>query len=92
MGEYKITIEYIERNEYEIKIDGEGFPCAGDIYDHYEDDPKYLVREIDGDELALVDSGQMMTEKLIADMTDEEYVGRLENYWELSKDSIVVKL
>lgn len=46
MGEYKITIEYIERNEYEIKIDGEGFPCAGDIYDHYEDDPKYLVREI----------------------------------------------
>lgn len=46
MGEYKITIEYIERNEYEIRIDGEGFPCAGDIYDHYEDDPKYLVREI----------------------------------------------
>ena len=46
MGDYKITIEYIERNEYEIKIDGEGFPCAGDIYDHYEDDPKYLVREI----------------------------------------------
>ena len=46
MSEYKITIEYIERNEYEIKIDGEGFPCAGDIYDHYEDDPKYLVREI----------------------------------------------
>ena len=50
MGEYKITIEYIERNEYEIKIDGEGFPCAGDIYDHYEDDPNYLVREIERDE------------------------------------------
>lgn len=46
MSEYKITIEYMERTEYEIKIDGEGFPCAGDIYDHYEDDPKYLVREI----------------------------------------------
>lgn len=45
MSEYKITIEYYERNEYEIKIDSEGFPCAGDIYDHYEDDPKYLVRE-----------------------------------------------
>lgn len=45
MSEYKITIEYVERNEYEIKIDSEGFPCAGDIYDHYEDDPKYLVRE-----------------------------------------------
>lgn len=47
MSEYKITIEYMERTEYEIKIDGEGFPCAGDIYDHYEDDPKYLVREIE---------------------------------------------
>ena len=46
MSEYKITIEYIERTEYEVKIDGEGFPCAGDIYDHYEDDPEYLVREI----------------------------------------------
>lgn len=46
MGEYKITIEYVERNEYEIRIDDEGFPWAGDIYDHYEDDPKYLVREI----------------------------------------------
>lgn len=46
MSEYKITIEYMERTEYEIKIDGEGFPCAGDIYVHYEDDPKYLVREI----------------------------------------------
>lgn len=50
MSEYKITMEYIERNEYEIKIDGEGFPCAGDAYDHYEDDPKYLVREIERDE------------------------------------------
>lgn len=46
MSDYKITIEYVERTEYEIKIDDEGFPCAGDIYDHYEDDPKYLVREI----------------------------------------------
>lgn len=50
MGEYKITIEYVERNEYEITIDEEGFPWAGDIYDHYEDDPKYLAREIERDE------------------------------------------
>lgn len=50
MSDYKITMEYIERTEYEIKIDGEGFPCAGDTYDHYEDDPKYLVREIEQDD------------------------------------------
>lgn len=50
MSEYKITIEYIERNEYEIKIGSDGYAYAGDIYDHYEDDPKYLVREIERDE------------------------------------------
>ena len=62
MGEYKITIEYIERNEYEIKIDGEGFPCAGDIYDHYEDDPKYLVREIGRDEDGKIWSDECLDE------------------------------
>ena len=62
MGEYKITIEYIERNEYEIRIDGEGFPCAGDIYDHYEDDPKYLVREIERDEDGKVWSDECLDE------------------------------
>lgn len=60
MTKYKITIEYIERNEYEIKIDGEGFPCAGDIYDHYEDDPKYLVREIIKD-----DDGTLMYDECL---------------------------
>lgn len=58
----------------------------------YKDYAMLSLYSIDGDELALVDSGQMMTEKLIADMTDEEYVERLEDYWGLNKDSIVVKL
>lgn len=51
--EFKITIEYPERTEYEVRINEEGFPEAGNIYDHFEADPKYLVREItrneDGD-------------------------------------------
>ena len=50
MSDYKITIEYSSRNEYEIKLDSEGFACAGDIYDSYEQDPLYLVREIERDE------------------------------------------
>lgn len=58
----------------------------------YKDYAMLSLYSIDGDELALVDSGQMMTEKLIADMTEEEYVERLEDYWGLSKDSIVIKL
>lgn len=58
----------------------------------YKDYAMLSLYSIDGDELALVESGQMMTEKLIADMTDEEYIERLEDYWGLNKDSIVVKL
>lgn len=48
--EFKITIEYPERTEYEVRINEEGSPDAGDIYDHWEGDPKYLVREISRDE------------------------------------------
>lgn len=58
----------------------------------YKDYAMLSLYSIDGDELALVDSGQMMTEKLIADMTEEEYIERLEDYWGLSKDSIAIKL
>ena len=48
--EFKITVEYPERTEYEVRINEEGFPEAGDIYDRFEADPKYLVREIARDE------------------------------------------
>lgn len=58
----------------------------------YKDYAMLSLYSIDGDELALVDSGQMMTKKLIADMTEEEYVEWVEDYWKLNKDSIVVKL
>ena len=58
----------------------------------YKDYAMLSLYSIDGDELALVESAQMMTEKLIADMTDREYVERLEDYWGLDKDSIVIKL
>lgn len=58
----------------------------------YKDYAMLSLYSIDGDELALVDSGQMMTEKLIADMTEEEYIEQLEDYWELNKDSSVIKL
>ena len=48
--EFKITIEYPERTEYEVRINEEFFPEAGNIYYRFEADPKYLVREIARDE------------------------------------------
>lgn len=62
MSEYKITIEYSERNEYEIKIGGDGCAYVGDIYDHYEQDAVYLVREIERD-----DDGNMEFDDLLAE-------------------------
>ena len=58
----------------------------------YKDYAMLSLYTIDGDELALVDSGQMMTDKLIADMTDQEYAEQATSYFDLSKDSIVIKL
>ena len=58
----------------------------------YKDYAMLSLYSIDGDELALVDSGQMMTTKLIADMTDDEYADEVRAYYDLSKDSIVIKL
>lgn len=48
--EFKITMEYPERTEYEVRINEEGFPEAGNIYYRFEADPKYLVREIARDD------------------------------------------
>ena len=62
MSEYKITIEYPERNEYEIKIGSDGYACAGDIYNHYEHDPLYLVREITRDEDGKIDYDDLLAD------------------------------
>ena len=58
----------------------------------YKDYAMLSLYSIDGDELALVDSAQMMTTKLIADMTDQEYAEQVMSYFELNKDSKVIKL
>lgn len=63
-----------------------------DVEQGYKDYAMLSLYSIDGDELALVESAQMMTEKLIADMTDREYAERVADYWGLNKDSIVIKL
>lgn len=41
------------------------------------------VYEQDGDELKLVDAGQIMTSQVIADMDDYEAVQLIREYWEV---------
>ena len=62
MSEYKITIEYSERNEHEIKIGSDGYAYAGDIYSNYEQEPLYLVREITRDDEGKIDFDDLLAE------------------------------
>lgn len=62
MSEYKITMEYMERTEYECYVDEDGFASPGKIIDHNEYDPKYLVREIERDESGKVWSDEWLDE------------------------------
>lgn len=44
----------------------------------------------DGEEINLIDGGQMLTNKYIKDMTTEEIVERLADYWETNVQDITI--
>ena len=47
---FRITIDFQEHTEYEIKkVNPDGTVEAGEEFDHYEDTPIYIVRGDDGD-------------------------------------------
>lgn len=44
-----------------------------------------------GEDIALVDSAQIMTTKLIKDMDEEEQIKTLRGYWELTGDYVILE-
>lgn len=44
-----------------------------------------------GEDIALVDSAQIMTTKLIKDMDEEEQIKTLRDYWELTGDYVILE-
>lgn len=56
---------------------------AEDIAEGLKDYWMSSVYEQDGDELKLVDAGQIMTSKLIADMEEDEKLRHIMEYWEV---------
>ena len=56
---------------------------AQDIKDGYVDYWLSSIYEQDGEDITLVDSGQILTSKPIAEMEDEEILRRIFEYWEL---------
>lgn len=45
----------------------------------------------EGEDIALVDSAQIMTTKLIKDMDEEEQIKTLRDYWELTGDYVILE-
>lgn len=56
---------------------------AEDEADGFVDYLMSSVYEQDGDELKLVDAGQILSSKLIADMEEEELLKKIFDYWEV---------
>lgn len=53
----------------------------------------YMMTSIysqDGEEINLIDGGQMLTNKYIKDMDMEEIVSRLADYWETNEQYITI--
>lgn len=60
-----------------------------DIKDGYVDYVMTNVYHVDGDEIVLEDGGQMMSEKLIADLEEEELVKRVLDFWGLGEEDYI---
>ena len=63
---------------------------AQDIKDGYVDYWLSSVYEQDGEDINLLDSGQILTSKLVADMEEDEVIKRVLDYWEASNENYVV--
>ena len=63
---------------------------AQDIKDGYVDYWLSSVYEQDGEGINLLDSGQILTSKLVADMEEDEVIKRVLDYWEASNENYVV--
>lgn len=48
------------------------------------------IYEQDGEDIKLIDSGQMLTNKYIRDMDIEDIVSRLADYWETNEQYITI--
>lgn len=59
---------------------------SGDIADGYTDYVMTSIYEVDGEDISLKDSGQMLSKTPIADLEEDELVRRVLDYWELGEE------
>lgn len=59
---------------------------AEDIADGFVDYVMTSIYEVDGEDINLIDSGQMLSMTPIADLEEDELVRRVLDYWELGEE------
>ena len=59
-----------------------------DVAEGLKDYMMTSVYKVDGEDVELIDGGQMMTSELIADLETEEIAQRLLDYWGYTDDSL----
>lgn len=57
-----------------------------DIKDGYTDYVMTSIYNVDGEDITLEDSGQMLSQTLIADLEEDELVRRVLDYWGLGEE------
>ena len=57
-----------------------------DIKDGYTDYVMTSIYRVDGEDIVLEDSGQMLSQTLIADLEEDELVRRVLDYWGLGEE------
>lgn len=57
-----------------------------DIKDGYTDYVMTSIYRVEGDDIVLEDSGQMLSQTLIADLEEDELVRRVLDYWGLGEE------
>lgn len=57
-----------------------------DIADGYTDYVMTSIYHVDGEDIVLEDSGQMLSKTPIADLEEDELVRRVLDYWELGEE------
>ena len=57
-----------------------------DIKDGYTDYVMTSIYRVDGEDIVLEDSGQMLSQTLIADLEEDELVKRVLDYWGLGEE------
>ena len=84
-----VKLYFPETEEFILAVEGTGDNLLdGDIAQGYKDYIMATIYRAEGSEFVELDGGQIMSKKLISDMTDDEFVAKVLRYWYRDLDDL----